>query len=405
MKRVIAFSLLIPLLGAMIWLLLREAEESPAAEQAKAPPKLVTKGPEPAPRVPPGEAPAATPTKFPDAFYEQRLAAEKLRLSRELADLLESGDVSGTRQKLDDVLYRFAGDPATILWQTGPLAELRSPEARLMVAESFLTVGIRREEAATVLREIVTQPARVRQKGPGDLRLRAAGVLAEHGVTAASDDIWALFRSSHEESLLFNLARLGDARPKEVVLPTINRPASVIGFAEILGRLRITEARESLGKVLKFRADQKMPPDPDRLRAEWAMYRITEEKQYLDYLLANHRAVGAIDFIASIRTPETEALLTKLVRSDEPNLAQTAFVGLYLKNPGSNEVRAVIEDFFTGKLNGQYIGVETILQVAANLDEPRLTRLGFTWDQQRQLPSFTHWYNRRSWPFRDPRIY
>jgi hypothetical protein len=80
-------------------------------------------------------------------------------------------------------------------------------------------------------------------------------------------------------------------------------------------------------------------------------------------------------------------------------------VGLYLKNPGSKEVRAVIEDFFTGKLNGQYIGVETILQVAANLDDPRLTRLGFTWDQQRQLPSFTHWYNRRSWPFRDPRIY
>jgi hypothetical protein len=335
---------------------------------------------------------------FPGPEELAKIADARVKLVESIGKLADKDDPSAVATVLFAISGAFEGDPATVFTECISLLNSKNIAIRCLTAEVFLSANFHTSQAIGTLTDVMELPEKhveyMRGKST-DLRVYAAKVLGEYQVRDAIDGMWKRYQEDPDDKLLFQLAEMGDRRPLEAIAPLLVKPAKVVHYADILGRLRATEYKELL-EIPKLNA-------LDQFKTTRALYWITGNESYLNELIARSE-MGSIGYLMPIKSPKVEAIFKQSIYSKKAMISEAALTALHINYRGSQEVRDAVIDYLKGNSRDLQASAELVFRIAADLKDPEIDKIGSDFDTKRERAGWLPFYNRRNFPFTDPRM-
>jgi hypothetical protein len=256
------------------------------------------------------------------------------------------------------------------------------PYIRCTAGELLYILGDRTGAAALI--EIVSSPKSIEMsRGEGDLRVRAAAVLAKYREYDAKDAIVKLYR----ESGRYEVRQFATELRAREITPDLAAEMKKRVMQNHLVESAMLDAVELMPIAEKKFSDQNAPLGM-RVHAAVAMVMFGEAEPYLSFLRevirskivpSKHAAYdvdwtaqAAIQGLGAVKSADNMQTLEAVIRSDHTVLKNMALVQLRALYPQSNEAREVLREALLGR--GR-VDATTLYKLVAMSDDPELRSL------------------------------
>lgn len=327
-------------------------------------------------------------TKRLEERDRRRLEAEGERLVKEARQALETEDLVKFRQILDEIIFRYNGDPNPLVQEFSDTLEHDDPQVRIWAAGLFLLTNLKADEAVQVLREIVRTdeplmygPEKVEllnEEFPGsDHRFRAADILARYRIEEARDDIWRLYEKTGSKELVRPLRRLNHpGMIEELKKEALGRPGSIENM-KLIGEFRMEEALPELRK----RYEDKNLSDDLRFRTLYPLWRITGEEKYFDEFAANFHSTIPVPYLAVGGERERDYLV-KMLETEGSNIIVKATMALHLRYEYNEPLIEMLIEYFHDVRSSNWKDGVLARRLVGSIDNPELNRVAEEYERK-----------------------
>lgn len=418
MRRQILLSVLVIVVcGSVLWAIRSWLTRVSPTSSTLARRELAT--PQAAPDVAPMQSP--TPTVSPDMTSEQQRtlatyvhsAFEGLRQmggnnpsppSATLREAVESGEQPRILKAFHDAIYDRIAKMDLVIPALKEYLTHTDPFVRFHAAQGLYIVGER--SAYDVALELVRRTEPFEAMG-NDGRIQAAALLGKFREHRAANEILALFgRCSRGHEQFVGAFRALGVQPEET------RSAPFIADASAMLQYARANRVDYAPKIREI--FDATPRREVKNAAAWALATMTQEDRYALHLVGEAEPVLAqqmmshgsawdenpktVKYLGSLKHPAAKSLLTKALRSPDPQVASYALVNLVFNQGGSPEAT----DFVIREMKGEsaVLPRETLFQVAAKVSDPAVEAAGLEFDRRNPLEGAWRLYAiiRKDWP-------
>lgn len=332
---------------------------------------------------------AAVISKRLEEKDRRRLEAEGERLVNDARAALEAGDMMKFRQMLDEIIFRYNGDPNPLVLEFVDILRNDDPQLRIWAAGLFLLTNLKAAEAVQVLRDIVRTdepliygPERVElinEEFPGsDYRFRAADILALYRIEEARDDVWALYQKTGSKELVKPLRRLNDPRMIEELKDEALKKSGSIENMKLIGEFRMEEALPELRKRYE---DKNLNPDL-HFRTLYPLWRITGEEMYFDEFAAAFSPTKIPVPYLAVGGERERDYLVKMLETEDSNIIVKAAMALHLRYEYDDPLIEMLIDYFHDVRSSNWKDGVLARRLVGSIDDPELNRVAEEYERK-----------------------
>lgn len=321
----------------------------------------------------------------------RRIEEKGEKLVKDARNALEAGDMIRFRQILDEIIFRYNGDPNPLVLEFVDVLRNDDSQLRILAAGLFLLTNLKTAEAVQVLRDIVRTdkplmygPEKVELLNEeflgSDYRFRAADILALYRIAEARDDVWALYQKTGSKELIRPLRRLNDPRMIEILKVEALRKQSSIENMKLIGEFRMEEALPELRKSYE---DKDLNPDL-RFRALYPLWRITGEEKYFDEFAAAFSPASIPVPYLSVGGKKERDYLVAMLETEGSNIIVKATMALHLRYKYDEPLIKMLIGYFQDVRSSNWKDGVLARRLVGSIDDPELTRVAEEYERKYQ---------------------